>query len=72
VVCNSTPRGGYDPTCPDAPKSGGCMVSAASSPSPSEGTSASGSPACFALFGFGLLALARRSRHLDRTKHTAR
>lgn len=72
VVCNSTPRGGYSATCPDAPKSTGCMVAATSSPSPSEGTSSSGSPASCALFGFGLLAMARFARPSNRTKGPTR
>ena len=67
--CNSTPRGGYGATCPDAPKSSGCAVAATASSSPDEGASSSGSPASFALVGFGVVAMARLSR---RSKQPAR
>jgi hypothetical protein len=65
VVCNSTPRGGFTPTCDDPPKSGVCAVGAAvgsSSSLPSDGTSSSGSSASIAMLGLGVLAMARLSR----------
>ncbi|MDB5219504.1 MAG: hypothetical protein JWO86_7431 [Myxococcaceae bacterium] len=62
LACNSTPRGGFSATCPDAPKSGPCAVSSVGSRAPAEGTSSSESPLSFAFLGVGVLAMARLTR----------
>ena len=64
VVCNSTPRGGFSPTCASPPSSGGCEVaplgSAPLSPGPG-GTGSSGA-ASIAMMGLGLVAVLRLAR----------
>jgi len=54
VVCNSTPRGGFSATCPDAPSSGGCAVAS------TEDSNASF--AMSAVLGLGLLTMVRLGR----------
>ena len=71
VACNSTPRGGFSATCADPPKSGACAVAPAGSTPLSQGTrggTSSGSTASFAMFGIGLLAIARLSRRSKRLR----
>lgn len=62
VVCNSTPRGGFGPTCADPAKSSACAVAPLGSTPLSRGTSSSGGAASFAMLGIGVLAMVRLAR----------
>lgn len=68
VACNSTPRGGFSPTCDAPAKSGLCAVGSVGSEGDSKPVT--GSTASFAVMGLGVLAaaLARRGAKLGRTK----